>query len=344
MQRWSEEHCDKRLAQFLASEATPEYSETAVQLKHLRYAEAAERHGSFRRAAAALAVEPSNLSRRIRDLEDWFGVTLFTRTNSGVLPTRAGQQFTTSARRILDELQRTIDRAKASGRGEVGRLTLGLYASLSTSRLRASLAEYALHFPRVEIVIVEGSKGWLCDNVKVGSIDAAILTEGGLVSGCRSMALWNESIIAALPERHLLTAKEVIYWTDLKRERLLLTKCDPGPEILQVLSRRLSCPSEPPTVVTHDVSPESIKSLVAAGQGVSLLCEAHTNIPCPGVAYREVHDANGEIHIGYSACWREVSGNPALHNFIRLLKRRYPLVARGNGNCGAVSQTPDQWP
>ena len=37
-----------------------------VELKHLRYADAASQHGSFRKAADALGVKQSNLSRRIR--------------------------------------------------------------------------------------------------------------------------------------------------------------------------------------------------------------------------------------------------------------------------------------
>uniref|UniRef100_UPI001953A325 LysR family transcriptional regulator n=1 Tax=Stenotrophomonas maltophilia TaxID=40324 RepID=UPI001953A325 len=49
----------------------------SIELKHLRYAEAAERCGSFRRAADLLALKQSNLSRRIRHLEEQLGVTLF---------------------------------------------------------------------------------------------------------------------------------------------------------------------------------------------------------------------------------------------------------------------------
>jgi len=55
----------------------------SIELKHLRYAEAAERCGSFRKAADLLAVKQSNLSRRIRHLEEQLGVALFERTNGG---------------------------------------------------------------------------------------------------------------------------------------------------------------------------------------------------------------------------------------------------------------------
>jgi DNA-binding transcriptional LysR family regulator len=75
-------------------------STTAIEFKDLRQAEAAERYGSFRKAADALALRQSNLSRRIRRLEEQLGTKLFERTPGGVQPTLAGRHFAEE----LDEL------------------------------------------------------------------------------------------------------------------------------------------------------------------------------------------------------------------------------------------------
>ena len=56
-------------------------STVLIEFRHLSYVEAAMRHGSFRKAADALGLKQSNLSRRIRDLEDKLGMKLFERTN-----------------------------------------------------------------------------------------------------------------------------------------------------------------------------------------------------------------------------------------------------------------------
>lgn len=108
-----------------------------IELKHLRYAEAAERYGGFRRAVDLLALKQSNLSRRIRDLEEQLGIALFERTNVGVRPSSVGRDFVNGARRVLNELQ-IVDGAKAVGRGEAGYLTIGFYTSLSAGNWRAS--------------------------------------------------------------------------------------------------------------------------------------------------------------------------------------------------------------
>ncbi|MBS7590260.1 LysR family transcriptional regulator [Ancylobacter defluvii] len=70
-------------------------------LKHWRFILAAAEEGSFRRAADRLGVQQSTLSRRIRDIEDAMGATLFARSHAGVRPTFAGRRLLGPAREIL---------------------------------------------------------------------------------------------------------------------------------------------------------------------------------------------------------------------------------------------------
>lgn len=291
-----------------------------------------------------LAIKQSNLSRRVRHLEEQLGIALFERTNGGVRPTLAGRNFINGVRRVLDELQTVVDGAKAVARGEAGYLTIGFYTSLSAGNLRASIVEFGRRFPQVEISTVEGSRSRLFDGIQNGTVDIAVVT-GEPASDCnRSMVLWSERIIVALPDDHPLSANEIIYWTDLKRERFLLSERDPGPEIQDILVAKLASPGDLPDVVRHDVSPENIKSLVGAGRGVSLMCEACMGASYAGVVYREARDGNGSTRISYAAFWRSSNENPALRNFIRLLEERYPPVANGNGLRDASSRTPDPSP
>ena len=61
----------------------------SIELRHLRYAEAAARCSSFRKAADLLVVKQSNLSRRVRHLEEQLGITVFERTNAIQAPDRS---------------------------------------------------------------------------------------------------------------------------------------------------------------------------------------------------------------------------------------------------------------
>lgn len=69
-----------------------ESAPVSIDLKHLRYAEAAERCGSFRKAADSLSLKQSNLSRRIRDLEEQLMCQLQTHATQQVGDERPAKQ------------------------------------------------------------------------------------------------------------------------------------------------------------------------------------------------------------------------------------------------------------
>ncbi|WP_136616124.1 MULTISPECIES: LysR family transcriptional regulator [Mesorhizobium] len=316
----------------------------AIELRHLRYAVAAEQYGSFRRAAEALGVKQSSLSRRIRQMEDRLGVAVFERSSSGVRLTIAGTEILRTSRHLVYGLDHLVASAKAAGRGETGRLAIGFYTSLSAGNLRASLMEHARRFPEVEIRTVEGERARLFVGLEHGTLDVAIVTgeppvrEGGL------MALWGERIMVAVPESHPLTANEVVYWTDLRSETLLLSQRDPGPELRDILLAKLASPGVQPKIVSEDVSHEGIMSLVSAGFGVSMFCESGIGANYAGVLYRDVQDGNGPSRISYTAYWQRHNDNPALANFLKLLEERYPSLSTRTAESAAPSRTPDQSP
>ena len=76
-----------------------------VEPGSLRTVIAAAEHGSFRRAAAALDVRQSTLSRRIRQLEEEYGVKLFERSSGGVHATAAGSNVVRTARRLIEQME-----------------------------------------------------------------------------------------------------------------------------------------------------------------------------------------------------------------------------------------------
>lgn len=97
--------------------------------------------------------------------------------------------------------------------------------------------------------------------------------------------------------------------------------------IQDILLSKLAAPGERPRVASHDITKENIKSLVGAGFGVSLMCEACIGANYPGLVYREARDGNGPSRISYTAYWRSDNNNPALAGFISLLKERHPSVS-----------------
>src|SRR5579863_10321224 len=177
---------------------------SAVDLVHLRYAVAAADHGSFRRAAEALLLRQSTLSRCIRQLEERINMIVFERSSGGVRATSAGREFLRTARSILEQMDMLLTGAHNAGCGEAGQITIGL-VERSVTRLTTSFRNGA-----IDIVIVTGETPLLDSKV---------------------VPLWSERIVVALPAGHRLTANETIYWTDLRSETILLSHYDPGREL-----------------------------------------------------------------------------------------------------------------
>lgn len=300
-----------------------------IDLLQMWYAVATAQHGSMRRAAITLNVRQPTLSRKIQDLEAEIGITLFERSTGGAFPTRVGHNFVRTMEHILHEIDEMAITARSIGRGDAGQLTVGFSTSLSAGNLRATLMEFARRFPEVEISAIEGSRARLFPALESSHIDIAIVTGESPSIGAKAMPLWTERIIVALPEAHPLAAYEIVHWTDLKGEKLLLSQHQAGPEIMDILVAKLASPEDRPNLVQHDVSRGDIQSLVAAGFGVSLMCEAAVGFNCAGVDYREARDGTGPTRVGYTGYWDDANENPALKNSIKLLEERYPPLPNG---------------
>jgi len=131
----------------------------------------------------------------------------------------------------------------------------------------------------------------------------------------------------ALPRGHQLATREIIYWTDLSDETVLLSVCDPGAHIEDLLVSHLTVDAKRPKIERHDVSRGIVKSLVSMGLGVGLVMESDVGASLAGLTYREVQSGAGPSRIDFYAHWLASNENPALRRFVELLAERYPSTS-----------------
>lgn len=294
-----------------------------VELQDMRWAIIVSQHRSLRQAAETLNVRQSTLSRRLRDLEHQLSATLFERTNGGTRPTMAGQEFLEAARRLIDDAEVMVVRLKTRSRGESGRLAIGVHASLSAGNLRATLVDHHRRFPEVRTSLVDGSSDHLISDLASSAIDVAFVADNDLRWNGKSLSVWSERLVVALPDSHALASRDTVHWHDLKNEPLLLPQRGPGPEFLQLLSDKIGR-SGARDFQQHDVALDRFLTLVAAGLGILLALEGATGASYPGVVYREVHDDDGPTRLSFHAIWRQENCNPSLRCFLDMLRERYP--------------------
>jgi DNA-binding transcriptional LysR family regulator len=297
-----------------------------IELRDLRWAVTAAQHRSLRQAAEALGVRQSTLSRRIPVLEDRAGAALFERTSGGTHLTVAGLEFIEFARRILEDTETALRNLQSRSRGENGRLTIGVYASLATGNMRATLAEYHRRFPGVDVHTMDGSHGRLIGALRRSAVDVAIMTRSQEVWDDRSLSLWRERVIVALPERHPLAEHEAISWLQLAQERLILPLHGPGSELESLLASKLNG-DRPRRVLHHESDLDRLLSLVSTAYGVLLMFEGGAGLKHDGVLYLEIQDGAEPTRVNFAAYWQQKNENPTLTPFLKLLQERYPALS-----------------
>lgn len=298
---------------------------TSFDIRQLRYAIAAADHGSFYRAARALDIEQSTLSRAILKLERSIGMPIFERSRAGVTTTIAGNAFIRGAKPMVATADKLVAMMRAAGQGRAGGLMLGHNSSVSAGNLRATMMSWRDAHPDVEVQCVEADRSVLLAGLDTGEIDIAILMGATSHNGYRCAAVWSERMLVALPAAHRLAEREVVHWTDLRGEQFYLPAADPGGEIRDMLIGRLSVSGVTPQIQMHRCSRETVLSILGGGSAVSIVCEGSTGARYPDLVYRPIHGEQGPGLAGYAAYWRDDNRNPALRRFLGFIKARYAL-------------------
>jgi DNA-binding transcriptional LysR family regulator len=291
----------------------------------LRYAVLAADTLSFARAAMQERVKQTTLSRRVAALEARLGLKLFERSTRGAVPTEAGLGFIDLARRILIDIDTLQASGRAIGAGQRGTLGIGFSTSLATGNMRALMVDFVSRHPELRLQNIEGDRSRLAQALHARAIDFAVINGGLPEIGLARRAMWSERVMTMLHAGHALVHKERIYWPDLRAERFILPRQDPGGDLADLVNARLSEPGWKPDVETQEVSRENVANFVSIGRYVTLTTDAALGRILPGVVLREIHEMSGHIsHIAYAGYWHGDNANPALARLLKLIGERYP--------------------
>ncbi len=127
--------------------------------------------GGINKAARELMVVPQSLSEQIARLEDEVGATLLERLPTGVVPTKAGQEFYEGAKRLLAYEDGLITRCRALDTS-TSRLTIGQYPlSLDAVSVAEVVAKQRPDLS-VELIPSTGKGDSMLMNLIHGTVDA----------------------------------------------------------------------------------------------------------------------------------------------------------------------------
>lgn len=234
-----------------------------IDLESLHIFKAVVDYGGITRAAAQLNRVQSNITTRVKNLEDRLGVQLFQRQSGKLVLSAEGSVLLAYAERLL-HLSAEAEAALRSGIPR-GTLRIGTMESTAAARLPDLLSRFHRNYPDVQIELVTGTSGALIDKVHRFEIEAAFVAEPFAPAELESQQAFLEELVLITPR----DSPAINTPKDLQRRTVIAFST--GCSYRRVLENWLGAASVVPDRVLELGSYHAIVACVAAGSGIAIV-------------------------------------------------------------------------
>lgn len=228
----------------------------------------------FTRAAEILGMAQPVLTQQIQRLEAVLGTQLLVRTSRRVALTDAGRLMVDRFGPLIAQVDRDLADVVRVGRGEEGRLDIGVVSSALLLGPIARIEAFRRRFPRVEIRIREGFTATLVEQVSSGDVDVATVRDPEDHSGLDCQTVLREKFVAVLPAGHELSRRSELNGLDIAREGLVFFPEKAGKLAYARNLQPITESGHTPRVVQEASTWPTIINLVSAGLGVTICPES----------------------------------------------------------------------
>jgi LysR family transcriptional regulator, regulator of abg operon len=142
-----------------------------VKLSHIRDILAVAETGSLRSAGRKLGITQPSMTRSIRDIENEFGLVLFSRHSHGVTPTDAGRLFIRRATAIQTEVRRIHEEFAQSVGTFTGQVCVATNFSTGLALMPTVLPSFQKRYPHGQLRITESPYLSIESEIISGEID-----------------------------------------------------------------------------------------------------------------------------------------------------------------------------
>jgi DNA-binding transcriptional LysR family regulator len=292
-----------------------------VELRHLRYFIAVGEEEHFGRAAERVRVAQPALTRQIQQLEAEMGYALFERLKRGVRLTEAGRSFLEDARRLLSDLERSVERTRLVAQGKAGHLRIGFADGATYSgELPSILRDFRDRRPDVRLDLFPNTSVATGVQLRERQLDMgfvyALPTD---LPQLKAHRISVERIVLALPRSHPLVRKKRVKLGDLKEEPFVWIPRAAAPLYYDRVLTACHAAGLTLNVVQEGNNETTMLSLVAGGIGLSFTIKSAEKRKPDSVVLKVVEDLRLTVEL--SAIWREDNKVPALQKLIEIVRK-----------------------
>lgn len=244
----------------------------SLTLKQLRYFIAAAETGQISHAAMEMNVSQSAVTASIQGLEADLGVRLLSRGAQGVAVTPEGARFLARARGIMAAVEDATRSPLGAEDRVTGRLRLGLTYTVAGYFMARHYAAFRRSYPGITLEMSEQPRAAIENALVTGGLDMAVMLTSNLgnTAELEAETLFRSRRRLWLPSDHPLLAAPGISLHDVAREPYVMLTVD---EASRTAGRYWDALGLMPNVVFSTSSVEAVRSMVAAGMGVTILSD-----------------------------------------------------------------------
>lgn len=223
---------------------------------------------SISKASEKLNLTHPALSKQIRKVEEYFEVSLFIRSSSGVELTEEGKMLYGRIQHILDEL--SVLQVDFKKMNQSHSYTVGTLPSLAAYYLPTRILR--LEEKKIQIeTVVRNTSLEVMELLQKGEIDAAVIEQASLHTTYWNKELFQEPFFMVLPKTHTLAQAESISLENINQENLVLYP--PNCSVRKKITDILHAKGLVPNVRTEVDFGDFLFGYVAAGAGLTIVPE-----------------------------------------------------------------------
>ncbi|AOZ93982.1 LysR family transcriptional regulator [Paenibacillus crassostreae] len=243
-----------------------------MELRQLQYFMKVAQKEHVTQAAEELHVAQSAVSRQIHQLEQELGVDLFIQKGRNLQLTPVGHLFCKRVESLMKELDQAVAEVHEFLNPEHGEIRIAFPHSLGIHLIPTVVSEFKKEYPNVKFRFKQGMFPSLIRDVISSEVDLAFISpfpeKHDQVKGD---IVLTEELFAILPPNHTLAEEESIHLNQLKDDKFILFS--EGYSLRPIVWQACSEAGFSPEIAFEGEETDTIRGLVAAGMGVSLLPE-----------------------------------------------------------------------
>lgn len=293
-----------------------------IELRKIRHVMEVARHSGFARAAEALHITQSALTKSVQSVEEHLGMTLLERGPRGVRLTSDGEWFIERAARVLAEVEEIEIGGQAIRDLRQGHLRIGAAPAALDTLLRDPLAQFVRQFPGVRLDITANTVEQIGVLLVRGELDFAVgaLDSLSAEQGLEVKRLYTAPVSMFVRRGHPLdTASTPSLKQIFQYPMVGPTPPEPHHQLFRRLAIELGSPYRQPHVIVSSFA--VTQRLIEQTDCFSFVFEEHTDSTVFTTRFRSWPSPESVPPLAIDVAWRSGWQAPrAAMEIIRMMK------------------------